>query len=106
MGALVSFLSEIITAISTEGLDTLLAGSEFDVVHYGSLEKCAIGCATLEIDWDAAIAEAEYRHKVFCLYNYDAGRAYGCNEQVEYVSVRDSRSYRWYDMCLRASAMT
>ena len=58
----------------------------------------------VDMDWDAAAAEAEYGHEVFCLYDYDTGRVYGCDEQIGYVSVRDNRTYRGYEVCLRALA--
>ena len=93
-GVLVPLPSEFAAVIRTLGLDTLLAGLEFDGVHRGSLVKCAIGRAALNIDWDNATAEAEHAHEVFFLYDYDTGRVYGCDEQIRYVSVRDHRTYR------------
>ena len=42
--------------------------------------------AACYIDWDAVREETEYGHEVFCLYDYDTGRAYGCDERVGYVS--------------------
>ena len=72
----------------------------------GSLVKCAIRRAAFGIDGDTAIAEAEYKHEVFCLYDYDISRVYGYDEQIGYVSVHDRRTYRGYEECLRAFAMT
>ena len=97
---------EFVATICTLGLDTFLAGSEFGGVHRGSLVECAIGGAAFDIDWDIAAAEAEYGHKVFCLYNYDTGQVYGCDVQIGYTSVRDRRTYRKYEVRLRASATT
>ena len=73
MCALVTLPSEFVASIRTVGLDALGVGSEFGGVHRGSLVECGIGRAVFEIDSDAATAEAEYRHKVFCLYDNDTG---------------------------------
>ena len=91
---------KFVAAIRTVGLDTLLAGSEIDGVNRVSLVKSAIDRAAFDIEWDAATADAEYRHKIFCLYDYDTGRVYGCDEQVGYVSVCDLRTYRWVKYAL------
>ena len=49
--------------------------------------------------------EAGNGHEVFCMYDYHTGRVYSCDEQVEFVSC-DRRTYRAYDIRLRASAMS
>ena len=73
MHFLVPLPNEFVAAIPTISLDVLLAGSKFDSIHRGSLVRCSIGRADFDIDYDAATAEAEYGHEVFCLCNYDTG---------------------------------
>ena len=43
---------------------------------------------------------------MFCMCDYDTGGVYGCDDKIEYVSKGDRRTYRGYDVRLRASAMT
>ena len=59
-GILVPLPREFIEAIRTEGLDDLMAGSEFDSVHRGSLVKCAFGRSAFDMYWDAIADEADY----------------------------------------------
>ena len=104
-GVLVPLPSDFVEAIRTAGLDALLDGSEFGGVRRSALVKCAVGRAAFDIDWEAVRDEAEYGHEIFCLYDYETGRVYGCDEQVGFVS-GDRRTYRAYDVRLRASAMS
>ena len=67
--------------------------------------KCAVDRAALDIDWDSVREEAEYGHELFCLYDYETGRVYGCDDQAGYV-FGDHRTYREYDVSCRASAMS
>ena len=60
--------------------------------------------AALDIGWDLVRDEAEFSHEILCLYDYDKGRVYGCDEQIGYFS-GDLRMDRAYDVALRASAM-
>ena len=105
-GVLVPLPSEFVAAIRIVGLDAILAGTELNGVHRSSLLKCGIGLATFDIDWDSPSSEVEYKHEAFCLYDYDMGRVYRYDEQVGYVSLCHLRTYRGYNVRLRASAMS
>ena len=41
-----------------------------------------------------------------CTTMQPAGRVYGCDEQIGYVSVRDRRTYGGFNVRLRSSAMS
>ena len=66
-GVLVTLPYALIDAVRTEGLNEILARSEFDPVHRGSLFKCAFGCAAFDLEGDAVHDETEHGYEPFCL---------------------------------------
>ena len=79
--------------------------SWLDVTHRGAHVKSAVGWVAFDIDWSSMREEeAQFDHYVFCLYDYEAGRVYGCDEHIGWVS-GDRRTYRAYGVRLRASSV-
>ena len=96
-----------VDAIRDEGLDALLDGSELNGSHHSSLVKYSVGRAAFDIDCDGVRGEAEYIYELFCLYEYETGRLYRCDDQAGgYVSSGDCRTYRAFDERLQPSAMS
>ena len=72
--------------IRAKGLEDLLAWSELDSVRRGSLVKHEFGRSAPKIDRDAIADEADQQQELFCLYDYESGCIYTCEEQIGYAS--------------------
>ena len=78
--------------VRTEGLDALLAASDFGDAHRSALVKCAVGRTAFYADWKRMDSVSEYKHELFWLYEYDSGRECPVEEQVGCFSSYDRRT--------------